>query len=101
MSNMEANWDVIVIGGGLAGLAAGATAARGGASTLVLEAHQLGGRARTVERDGFTFNMGPHALYLGGPGTAVLRALGVEPRGVPSPFPHYRLLTNGELHVVP
>jgi flavin-dependent dehydrogenase len=35
---MEDLWDVIVVGGGLAGLAAGATATARGARTLVLEA---------------------------------------------------------------
>jgi phytoene dehydrogenase-like protein len=98
---MDNKWDVIVVGAGLAGLAAGATAAAGGASTLVLEARQSGGRARTVNRGPYTFNMGPHALYVGGPGTAVLRTLGIEPNGVPSPFPGYRLLKDGDLHVVP
>ena len=99
--SMDADWDVIVVGAGLAGLAAGATAAAGGASTLVLDAHQRGGRARTVEKGAYTFNMGPHALYVGGPGTAVLRSLGIEPDGVPSPFRCYRLLKDGEVHVVP
>jgi phytoene dehydrogenase-like protein len=99
--SMDTDWDVIVVGAGLAGLAAGATAATGGASTLVLDAHQGGGRARTVEKGAYTFNMGPHALYVGGPGTAVLRSLGIEPDGVPSPFRCYRLLKDGEVHVVP
>lgn len=98
---MQQHRDVIVVGAGLAGLAAGATAAAAGADTVVLEAHQPGGRARTVEKGPFVLNMGAHALYVGGPGTKVLRALGVEPDGVPSPFPSYRLLKDGELHLVP
>ena len=98
---MRTDWDVIVIGAGLAGLAAGATAAAGGAETVVLEAHQPGGRARTIDQGPYVFGMGPHALYLGGPGTQVLRALGIEPDGVPSPFPTYKLLKDGAVHRVP
>src|SRR5438045_2881107 len=69
---MTEHWDVIVVGGGLAGLAAGATAAAGGASTLVLEAGAAGGRARTHTERGFVFNQGAHALYVGGHGWKVL-----------------------------
>jgi phytoene dehydrogenase-like protein len=78
--------DVIVVGGGLAGLAAAAFAARGGSSVRVLErsAH-VGGRARTRDQDGFLFNVGPHALYRRGPGRAVLRELGVEVAGAIPP----------------
>ena len=98
---MRTDWDVIVVGAGLAGLAAGATAAAGGAETVVLEAHRPGGRARTVEKGPYVFGMGPHALYLGGAGTRILRSLGIEPDGVPSPFPRYKLLKDGEVHRVP
>lgn len=93
--------NVIVVGGGLAGLAAAATAAAGGAPTLLLEAHQPGGRARTTLRQGFRCNFGPHALYVGGPGMSVLKALGVHPHGSPPPLKRYRLLMNGRQHVMP
>ena len=98
---MRTDWDVIVVGAGLAGLAAGATAAAGGARTLVLESARPGGRARCVAKGPYVFNMGPHAFYTGGPGLAVLRELGVRPDGVPAPFPTYRLLKDGRLHTVP
>jgi phytoene dehydrogenase-like protein len=98
---MNTDWDVIVVGGGLAGLAAGATAATAGASTLVLEAHDLGGRARTAVKGPYVFNMGPHAFYLGGPGATVLRGLGIQPHGSRAPFPHYRLWKDGVGHRVP
>ena len=75
---MRADWDVIVIGAGLAGLAAGATATQAGAATLVLEAHVPGGRARVTTRDGFVFNRGVHALSQGGAGREVLRRLESE-----------------------
>ena len=74
--------DVIVIGGGLAGLAAAATAARQGATVVLLEARsELGGRAATDERDGFLLNLGPHALYLAGAGREVLAGFGIDPPG--------------------
>jgi phytoene dehydrogenase-like protein len=98
---MTSNWDVIVIGGGLAGLTAAATAKQSGASVLVLEAHQPGGRARTTEREGFIFNMGGHALYVSGPGYAVLRSLGITPDGLAPPLRRYHALVGGRQHLLP
>jgi phytoene dehydrogenase-like protein len=82
---MEQNWDVVVVGAGLAGLTAAATAAAAGATTLVVDAHQPGGRASTDERGRYRFNRGGHALYRGGAGEAVLARLGVTVEGVDPP----------------
>jgi hypothetical protein len=51
---IRANWDVIVV---VARLTAGATAASGGADTVVLGAHQLGRRARPVTKEPHVFNI--------------------------------------------
>ncbi|WP_236683076.1 phytoene desaturase family protein [Demequina globuliformis] len=51
---------VVVIGGGVSGLATAALLARGGANVTVLEKHAtVGGRAGRLEVDGFTFDTGP------------------------------------------
>ena len=82
-------------------MSAAATAAQAGARVLVLEAHQPGGRARTTERDGFTFNMGAHALYTAGAGTKVLHSLGITPVGAPPPLRRYRATAAGVQHLLP
>lgn len=69
---------VIVIGGGLAGLSAAASLARAGERVLLLErARALGGLAATRHEQEAALNLGPHALYRGGAGAAVLGRLGV------------------------
>jgi phytoene dehydrogenase-like protein len=98
---MSFDFDVIVVGGGLAGLSAGVTVAQGGATVVVLEAHQPGGRAQTSDRDGFVFNRGIHALFTGGEGNAVLDKLGVRLTGAAPPLDRYRLLADGAQHVLP
>ena len=74
--------NVIVVGGGLAGLAASVYLARGGRTVTLFEKRSyLGGRAITHLRHGYRFNLGPHAFYRGGFGSQVLRELGIPIRG--------------------
>ncbi|HVG21815.1 MAG TPA: oleate hydratase [Blastocatellia bacterium] len=86
MQSSEQQSDAIIVGGGVAGLAAAVFLARGGKSVRLFEqSHAAGGRARTRQQEGFYLNIGPHALYRGGRGIEVLRELGVEVRGrIPS-----------------
>ena len=87
-----------VIGGGLAGLTAAATLAGAGRPVTVLEAAgHLGGRARTRRRDGFAFNLGPHAVYKGGGGYGVLRRLGIAPSGRSPSLRRAAVLVGGEV----
>ncbi len=54
---------VAVVGGGAAGLAAGAALKRAGVEVTLFEAEQsVGGKLRTVERDGFRCEDGPNSL---------------------------------------
>ncbi|HYR28462.1 MAG TPA: FAD-dependent oxidoreductase, partial [Thermoanaerobaculia bacterium] len=75
--------NVVVVGGGLAGLAASIYLARGGRTvTLFEKRRQLGGRAITNLRQGFRFNLGAHALYRHGAAAAAYRELGIPADGV-------------------
>lgn len=54
----------LVLGGGLAGLAAGWALTQAGRGVQVLEsADAVGGLARTVARDGFRFDLGGHRFF--------------------------------------
>jgi phytoene dehydrogenase-like protein len=86
----KATCDVIVVGGGLAGLAAAtfvarAKGGRNGRVRLFERAEALGGRARTQRARGsegeYLLNQGAHALYRRGRGIEVLRELDVPVRG--------------------
>ncbi|MEZ6087048.1 MAG: phytoene desaturase family protein [Pirellulaceae bacterium] len=56
---------VIVVGGGLAGLAAACTAAARGHRVMLLEKNEwVGGKAALLEAGGFRFDMGPTILTL-------------------------------------
>ncbi|HTN51158.1 MAG TPA: FAD-dependent oxidoreductase [Anaeromyxobacter sp.] len=55
---------VVVAGAGPAGLAAGLALARAGRAVKVLEASDgVGGLARTMERDGYRFDVGGHRFF--------------------------------------
>ncbi len=94
--------DVVVVGGGLAGLAAATYLARAGRSVMLFEkAHTLGGRAATHVKGDYRFNIGPHALYKGGEGAQVLRELGVAfTAGTPSASGGYAI-DRGAKHALP
>jgi phytoene dehydrogenase-like protein len=105
------NADVIVIGGGLAGLTTAALLARAGKSVTLFEqsSSEIGGRARTSIYDGFYFNQGPHALFLSDAGAVVLQELGIAyTGGIPPPTglrirheEKYRLLANSSSASIP
>jgi phytoene dehydrogenase-like protein len=94
--------DCTVIGGGLAGLAAAALVARTGARVVLLErAPDVGGRAVTTVERGFHLNLGPHALYRGGPAETVLRALDVPIDGGVPPVSGAFAVDRGRKHALP
>ena len=82
-ANEVASSDVIIIGGGLAGLTAATLLARSGKAVILFEhsSREIGGRARTAEIDGFYFNQGPHALYLTDASDSILKEIGITYTG--------------------
>lgn len=74
--------DVVVVGGGIAGLIAAAVAAKAGADVVLLDGSPaLGGRASTRIVSGYHFNQGAHALYRDGFLDRALQDLGVDVAG--------------------
>ncbi|HYC92277.1 MAG TPA: FAD-dependent oxidoreductase, partial [Thermoanaerobaculia bacterium] len=93
--------NVVIVGGGLAGLAASIYLARGGRTVTVFEKRQyLGGRAITQLRHGYRFNLGAHAFYRTGAGARVCRELGVPVPGV-VPKPRALALLDGHERRLP
>jgi protoporphyrinogen oxidase len=61
---IEATSTTLVLGGGPAGLTAGYLLGRAGRNALVFEADdQVGGIAKTIERDGYRFDLGGHRFF--------------------------------------
>jgi phytoene dehydrogenase-like protein len=88
--------DVIVVGGGLAGLSAAALIARAGRSVIVVEqTGHPGGRASTQVRDDIHWNLGPHALYCAGHAFGLFKDLGIPFSGR-FPNPGRGLRVNGD-----
>jgi len=81
--NNDLHTDVVVVGGGVAGLTAAQLLRRAGHHVTLIDAADPGGRARVDRRGDVLFNRGPRALYLGGDAHRLLRALDVPLSGGP------------------
>jgi len=82
----NAPYDVIVVGGGMAGLTASAFLSRSGHRVLLCEqSSELGGLVQTFERDGFIWDAGIRALEDSGIIFPMLAQLGIEIDFVKSP----------------
>lgn len=99
----EKRTDALVVGGGLAGLVAATTIARGGLRVALLEkSNHAGGRAITREFEGgYHFNLGAHALYRKGAAQKILRGLGVRWTGALPPSKNGHLIYRGEKFLSP
>ena len=92
--------DIIIVGGGLSGLTAATYAARSGRTvTLFEKASEPGGRASTKQSNGFSLNLGAHALYYQTEAGEVLRELGVAYSGKEPPT--LFALAHDKLHILP
>ena len=86
MSNRTSIHDLIVVGGGMAGLTASAFAARAGHSVLLCDKEAtLGGLIHSFVRDGFTWDAGIRALEDSGIIFPMLESLGISVEFVRSP----------------
>ncbi|MBN1572584.1 MAG: NAD(P)/FAD-dependent oxidoreductase [Deltaproteobacteria bacterium] len=73
----EADYDVIIVGGGMAGLSAGAHLSNAGLKVLLLEQHhKVGGCTTNFTRGDFTFEVALHEMNRGDLGT-VMKLCGV------------------------
>lgn len=88
--NDQTVWDVVVIGTGMGGSAAGAICALNGLKTLILEKNpRPGGTCSYYQKDGFQVDCGTHLFIRGnkGPFGTLTRRLGM---GTPIEFRHTR-----------
>lgn len=73
---MKDKYDVVVIGAGIGGLSAAALTAMNGKSVLVVDQRPSpGGVCHSFEREGYTFDVGPHLLSGCGPNGVVTKHL--------------------------
>ncbi len=93
---------VTIIGGGVAGLTAAIFLAQnGGHVTLYEQGKKLGGRAKTTNKDGVLFNMGAHALYVGGAADKTFQEVGIKLSGKRPVFAKSIGVRDGRDHILP
>ena len=93
---------IVIIGGGLSGLISATLIGRAGLPVTVLEkTAAVGGRATTREKNGYFFNLGPHALYRRGVLRQTLGQLGVETTGAIPGANGGFAIRNGRTHTLP
>lgn len=79
-------YDVVVVGGGMAGLSAAAFCAKAGRTVLLCEKGEvLGGLVNSFSRKGFTFDAGIRAIEDSGIVQPMLKSLGIHVDFVKSP----------------
>jgi phytoene dehydrogenase-like protein len=94
--------EIVIVGGGIAGLTAAIFLARAGKSvTMVESSSEVGGRARTSLYDGFYLNQGPHALYPAGYSGQILKQLGIIYGGKKVSTAGYYVLKQGQKYPMP
>ena len=102
INNISKEEDIVIIGGGIAGLTAATFLARAGKSVTILERYsESGGRARTSLSNGFYLNQGPHAVYPAGPGVQILKELGINYTGKSVTTDGYYVLKQGQKYPMP
>src|SRR4051812_40075798 len=96
--------DVVIVGGGIAGLAAAYELSKQGASFVLFErASRVGGVIFSEEVDGFTIDGGPDALLIQKPeAIALCREIGLGDRLISTKPPRLAYIQrNGRLHALP
>ncbi|MCG7345842.1 NAD(P)/FAD-dependent oxidoreductase [Sporosarcina sp. ACRSL] len=79
---MVQKWDIVIVGGGLAGYVAANYLAKTKMSVLLVEkSKEVGGRARTNKIHNQYFNLGPHAFYKKGKAASIVEELGIQLHG--------------------
>lgn len=79
---MTQKWDIVIVGGGLAGYVAANYLSKTNLSILIVEkGKHVGGRARTNKMEQQYLNLGPHALYKKGKARSILEELGIHLTG--------------------
>jgi phytoene dehydrogenase-like protein len=78
-------YDVVIVGGGIAGLTTAVYLARAGRNTLLVEQNdKLGGLVSSFERDGFVFDAGVRAILDAGVISTMLKDLNIPFDFLPS-----------------